>query len=64
MPMYGLHLDSCCVHTMNQVDLQGYSGCVCKLLGFFVISWATTVVNGAEWLGGNSQQVTGDRGLI
>ena len=23
----------------------------------------TTVVNGAEWLGGNSQQVTGDSGL-
>ena len=22
------------------------------------------VVNGAEWLGGNSQQVTGDSGLI
>ena len=23
-----------------------------------------SVVNGAEWLGGNSQQVTGDSGLI
>ena len=26
--------------------------------------FSTTVVNGAEWLGGNSQQVTGNSGLI
>ena len=33
------------------------------LLGAF---WASNigVVNGVEWLGGNSQQVTGDSGLI
>ena len=33
---------------------------VCSLESAF----RSCVVNGAEWLGGNSQQVTGDSGLI
>ena len=33
-----------------------------NMLSFLSIDMC--VVNGAEWLGGNSQQVTGDSGLI
>ena len=35
--------------------------CVCACVRACV---RACVVNGAEWLGGNSQQVTGDSGLI
>ena len=41
VPMYGLQLHSCCVHA-DQV--RGCSGCVYRLLGFFWISLATTVL--------------------
>ena len=32
--------------------------------GPYLYMYKTSVVNRAEWLGGNSQQVTGDSGLI
>ena len=37
---------------------------VLLLSGSFEYVIGKSVVNGAEWLGGNSQQVTGDSGLI